>query len=475
MCIRDRKTAAANFFNQVIDPQRTEAVTSISVIPYNHTTVVPDTMLSRMNTSGQIAIPPAQVATYSATGNTIPGALTQYPRTAAGSKCARFTDAQMLVTDLEANLSPDQNPNYLAMRSISDTTPLDMMAYYDPDDKSSGAGGSYDRPGDVGNRRCDPTRAAILPLETNITTLTNYVNALQTGGWTAVDHGLKWGVALLDPAMRPVITSMVNTTSPQLLPDTVAGRPLDYDPAASLKVLVLMTDGANTRQYDMKSEFKNGPSRIWYSEEASNEQGPNNEDWSNLHIVDNGEGTGHTRGDGISDREKEWYDGYYVLMNEGSSSEYWMRPHWPGDRDDGAQYTISELPTDAVQLEYTELYDRFSERALAELFRDDNYGDLNARNEHRSAEEQVEDGTSANRRMNGDTTTNGMCDVAKVNNDMLVFTIAFQAGSTAETVMRECASGVNGSGYYFNAQNSTALQNAFSAIAGQITKLRLTQ
>jgi hypothetical protein len=68
-----------------------------------------------------------------------------------------------------------------------------------------------------------------------------------------------------------------------------------------------------------------------------------------------------------------------------------------------------------------------------------------------------------------------MCDIAKARNDMLLFTIAFQAGSHAETVMRACASGNNGTGYYFPASNATALNDAFSAIAGTITKLRLTQ
>ncbi len=476
----DLKSAATNFFNQVIDPQRTEAVTSISVIPYNHTTVVPDALLDRLATgqattdvSRFVPIPVAQQATYN-NGNPIPGALTQFPRTADGSKCVRFNASDYVVNDMEENLNIP-NPNYLLMRSITPSTVLDKMQYYDPYDKSAGAGGSYDRPADDSNRRCDPTRAAILPLETNQQALITYINTLTTGGWTAVDHGMKWGVALLDPGMRPVINDMVNAT-PALLPQSVFGRPYDYDPAATMKVLVLMTDGANTSQYDVKTEFKNGPSRIWYSEMAANETGPNGEDWSSDYIVDNENGSGNQGSDGNKDRNKEWYDGYYVLMEDGSGNNYWMRPHWPGDKNDGSWHAITDLPADAVQQEYTELYDRFSERALAELFRDDSFGDWNARNAHRNAHSTVVDGTEANRRMNGTGTSEfGMCDIAKVKNDILVFTIAFQAGSTAESVMRECASGVNGAGYYFPASNGTALNNAFSAIAGQITKLRLTQ
>ncbi len=54
----------------------------------------------------------------------------------------------------------------------------------------------------------------------------------------------------------------------------------------------------------------------------------------------------------------------------------------------------------------------------------------------------------------------------------LVLGLAFQAGTHAESVMRDCATA---GGYYFNAQNGTALNQAFSAIATNITKLRMTQ
>ncbi|MEM9031628.1 MAG: hypothetical protein AAGB18_03195, partial [Pseudomonadota bacterium] len=61
---------------------------------------------------------------------------------------------------------------------------------------------------------------------------------------------------------------------------------------------------------------------------------------------------------------------------------------------------------------------------------------------------------------------------AKANNDILMFTIAFRAGSDAERVMRDCATS---DGFYFNAQNGEQLNQAYKTIATTITALRLTQ
>jgi hypothetical protein len=464
------KTSAKSFIQAVVDEQRQTAVTSVSIIPYNTTIVVPDSLLSRLNTNDVIDIPPIDQAPY-------PGAAVNYMRTSytsasstQGSKCVRFYDSEMLVSDLEENvdLNVNPNPNYMLMRRITQTQELDMMAYYDQGDKSYGSGGAHSPPGDDYNRRCDPTRAEILPFGTTIQALEDHIDTLDASGWTAVDHGLKWGVALLDPAMRPIVNNMISNN---LLPTTMQDRPHEYDPAATLKVLVLMTDGANTNQYDLRPEYKNGPSRIWYSEMAANDTGPAGENWINDFIVDSNE-------NGTRDRAKSWYDGYFVEMPANNAGQRWLRQHKPWDNDDGVMYAESELPADAVQMTYTELYDRFSENALANFFRDtDKPTDYTAYNDHRDAEIQVENEASADRRMNGpaDESEFGMCDVAKVNNDILVYTIAFQAGSHAEAVMRECASGVNGSGFFFDADNSSDLNDAFAAIAGSITKLRLTQ
>lgn len=465
------KESAKAFVRTVINEERTDGVTTVSIIPYNHNVVVPESLLDRLNTSGTIQV--ATPAPYS-------GALTSFPRTASGSRCVRFMNDQFITTNLAANYANLRSILPPAVASdgtvIFPGTVLDRMAYYDPDSKSSGPGGSWDRPADSWNRQCDRTRTPIVPFQTTVAPLEAAIDTIIADGWTAIDNGMKWGTALLDPAMRPVVNDMIDDG---LLPETLRDMPGEYDPANTMKVIVLMTDGANTDQYDLAPAFKNGPSRIWFSERASRDTGPSGQNWINDFIVD-------TNNDGRRDRAKGWEDGYYVEMPSRPLATRFMRQHRLSTTNDAVWVAASALPPDIRQLSYTELYDRFSEFAVAEMFRDDKsgFGDAAARTAHRSAEILVQNGTSANRRLSGSprtsTTEFGICDAAKFirpgedQPDVLVFSIAFDVGatSTAAAVLRDCATSPE---YFYNADDEDELREAFAAIAGAITMLRLTQ
>ena len=456
--LADLKESAKLFFKEVINEEAEEGAVSISLIPYNHTVVVPDIILDNLTTTATLPVTNPEPYT---------GSLTSTKYNHSGSKCVRWRDEEMTINsaDLQADVTvgADTFKNYQLLRAVTTTQLLDMMAYYDPSDKSAGDGGSYDRPDDVWNRRCDPTRSPILPYQTTLKPLEDHVEAFYAAGNTAIDHGMKWGVALLDPAFRSVVDDLIDNHN---YPEKLRDRPYDYDAANSLKVVVLMTDGKNTGQYDLKDEFKRGPSRLWYSEKAGNQQIPDPDnagvmiDVSGEYIVDFNE-------NGSPDRDKQWYDGYYVLMPDNGESRRFMRPHRPWDDDDGVLYSVAELPDDAVQLDYADLYDRFSENALAEFFRDTNVGDWTARNAHRYADYQPISG----KRLNGNGSLSGICQAAKVNAEILVYTIAFGAGADT-TEMGKCSSG---EGYAFVASDGEELTEAFEAIASSITKLRLTQ
>ncbi len=458
------KNAAEEFFDSVVDPERTSGITTISIVPYNANVVVPDHLLDRLNTTGNIAIAPADQHWH-------PNAIVNYPRTSTSSKCVRFYDdddeSSDNISSFHANTmtTDDLYADYLTLRAITPTQELDRLAYFDESANSDTAtwnpaweyinaqSGSYARPDDDGNRFCDPTRGQILIHETDPEIMTDHVDAMQAGGWTSIDVGMKWGVALLDPAMRPVINQLV---AADIVPDAAVNRPDDYIGTQTMKVVVLMTDGANTLQKDVRQAYKNGPSRIWYSESTAMASG-------------------------------NWYDGYFVEVSENDDSTYWFQPRVLTDRYDGVYYHRNSAPADIEQLEYTTLYNRFSERGVRDMFRDNYNGsgthqfdddDIdNMWSAHNVAVYTVEDEDSLDERLNGDgdddllDTVYGICDAAKVNNDILVFTIAFEAPSGGEAAMRSCATVP---GFYYDV-SGTDITEAFQSIAGQITTLRLTQ
>lgn len=107
------------------------------------------------------------------------------------------------------------------------------------------------------------TMASVLAFSNNQTTINSKINGLTPGGDTAIDMGARWGLALLDPAARPALTSMISKTWAS---SDLAGRPFDYDDGTkamdetAMKVLVLMTDGQNTRSYSTKPAYRTGAS-----------------------------------------------------------------------------------------------------------------------------------------------------------------------------------------------------------------------
>ena len=97
----------------------------------------------------------------------------------------------------------------------------------------------------------------------------NMVTGLRPFGNTAIDLGMKWGVAMRDPSSRAVVSGMISQGE---TPAIATGRPLDYDDDDGvLKVAVLMTDGANTTEYDLAEPYKSEQSTIWFLRDSPGE------------------------------------------------------------------------------------------------------------------------------------------------------------------------------------------------------------
>jgi hypothetical protein len=68
---------------------------------------------------------------------------------------------------------------------------------------------------------------------------------------------MKWGTALLDPSLRPLVAGLTATPSPALVPTAFANRPLDYGRTDASKHIVLMSDGENDNSYRIRSTYYN--------------------------------------------------------------------------------------------------------------------------------------------------------------------------------------------------------------------------
>lgn len=82
----------------------------------------------------------------------------------------------------------------------------------------------------------------VRPMVNDLTAFEGYVDAITTRGTTSIDLGARFGAMLLDPDMRPFIDAMVDAGQ---LPESMRGRPFDWDEPNVARVMVLLTDGQN--------------------------------------------------------------------------------------------------------------------------------------------------------------------------------------------------------------------------------------
>ena len=395
---------AAKEFVDVIfasnDPQRV----SISIVAYNQQVYVPNELMSRLNVDNSI-VSISNPAPY-------PGALTDYRANDLNAPCLIFDDADYQTLALGAGGAFERSSAVLADNYYWAMNGQVQQYYETPYEWARWCGNYYSK---------------ILPLSNDPVALKAHIDGLTASGATAINIGLNWGLALLDNSMAGVVNQMV--TAGELSAD-VDGRPFAYNAQGVQKYVVLMTDGENTNQLDLKQEFKSGPTRAWYSPSAA--------------ATSN-------------------HDGYYVLMPDNSAEQRWFRPRSPDVATDDEWVAEADLPADAYQLDYHELYQRFGYRSAAWfLF---NNADATALNAHDNALEDIGGWNTA------DTRLGQLCTEAKTNSRVKVFTVAFEAPAGGQSVLQNCA---YAPGFYFDV-DGTDIKSAFQSIAGQIALLRLKE
>lgn len=311
---------------------------------------------------------------------------------------------------------------------ISPTAELQRTMYGDSFD-FSGNGWSINKYTNINNCQ-ENSDAEVLAFANVKKTITDKIDDLDSGGDTAIDFGAKWGLALLDPDARTILDKMI---AKGWADEDLDGRPFDYPKANptdtevdSMKVLVLMTDGQNTRSYSTKSQYRKGPSGLVSSKSAT--AIGSSSDNENLYYYD-------------SSRSKPYYS---------FDSNSWKYK--------------SQVPSKLYDITYETLFADKGYTLQHVIWNylgkpDNNRSALYAQMAHQS-----EFGDK-------DTDLETICTKAKdADHKVFIFTIAVDAPSAGAAILKKCATSPS---YYFPVK-SADMATAFATIASSINALRLT-
>lgn len=261
----------------------------------------------------------------------------------------------------------------------------------------------------------------ILPWSENAGIVKQRIRDMEPYGLTSIEIGAKWGAALLDPSLRPVLSGLSSVSGYEYLSaGTVRGVPLDYTAPTARKYLVIMSDGENTRNSDIREPYRTGLSPL-YRLPGNNE---------------------------------------YAYFRDRSGSADFFRVEL--NEDDGGDWI--RRPSGATQMTWQEVWAEMTVDRFIEDIRSRADG-INQTNDSIRDEIVYErEGAWKNNR------TNQICTAAK-NAGVTIFTIGMDTYGLGDTTLRNCASSTT----TFYDIDGLDIAKAFEAIARQINQLRLTQ
>ncbi|MCP4209193.1 MAG: hypothetical protein GY767_19385 [Shimia sp.] len=414
---------AAKEFVQTMDDTTEDDTLSISIVPYAAQVSTPDAVMNQLTTNGSNPV----------------------------ANCLNFDSADYQ----ESSINPNRE--------------------YDQTLHATWSGSNYDNRADNQvvtinyhtDCRAESSRELTL-IQNDTQALKDYIDDLFGSGNTSIDTGMKWGTALLDPAFQPVVSSMIDGTSSNsgTVSNVFEGRPYDYGSNESLKIVVLMSDGQNTRQHFVTDNYRLGNSNVWYNAQ---------EDFYSLYL---GEDDGDDDGDGITDepiyywpddnvfRNHAYGEGTYEVtekVNSDICKSYRRNGTCKRYKKIKKTVTVSE-PGEANVLSYANLWAYTTPLFVADELYAPLMGYTDARNAwYYPVIDDVGYGTK-------DTRTRNVCNAAK-QNGIIVYTIGFEAPSSARVVLKDCAS----SDSHFFDVDGLEIRDAFAAIATSIRQLRLVQ
>ena len=421
------RPAAREFVTEVLnanDNVNNELLVSVSIVPYN----------GRVNSGSLIE------------------SVFAFDDVHSYSNCARFSTADYATTALDP------------------AVPIQRISHWDRDDEDDDD--TFDDP------HCQTDEyGAILPWEYREDVLHDSIDALSTGGWTAIDLGMNWAVALLDPAAGPALDGLIASGNVHA---DFADRPAPYrdnDPNTTLddetiKVVVMMTDGVNTNQYDLRDIWDDDGRYVGMREgyapiflnTSNNQYSVWWEDQNQFWIPE----------DDPRDASGRWRS-----EPDGGWSRYGMtEAEFNADRANAFDPTSA---SGGEVLLWADLWASYTAEYIAEEWLEEparasgdwDFHDEVADNPSSNYIGWDSDGVRPDGGMGqsqADTNLMSICDAAN-GAGIVVFAIGFEAPDDAQEVMEYCASS---DAHYYDVEG-IEISQAFASIARTINQLRLIQ
>lgn len=278
------------------------------------------------------------------------------------------------------------------------------------------------------------TGSEITAVTDNVQFLHDRIDALTASGNTSIDVGMKWGVGMLDPSFQPVVSALATENK---VPTKFANRPKSYD-SDVLKVVIVMTDGQNTSQYMLDSSARSGQTEVWFNPDYQRPDGKKGE-YSIRY----------------STNPERW-----VWMQHTEENGSYVTAGHPFGNPPNENPSNEEIGT-ATRLTYPQLF------ARASLW-------WNAKNNFYWQNNHENNWYYSLRKSVGSSTKNArtasICGAAK-DKGVIIYGIAFEAPTSGLNTIKSCAS----SDSHVHNVKGLDLDEAFTAIASSIRKLRLTQ
>lgn len=256
--------------------------------------------------------------------------------------------------------------------------------------------------------------------------LKDKIDDLTAGGNTSIDIGMKWGAYFLDRTANSLVSALPSSLG---IDNVFDDRPAPYSDTDTLKIMVVMTDGINTTQYELDDDYASGNSPLFLHNTG------NDNDWISM------------------------YNSSY------SSSYRWFRTRdYGSNRSHSSERRSNHTDRQTWQdvwnimgVKYYAYYQRYRQFNNANHY----YGFI---------DDALNEVTGSQK----DSRLLDVCSAARTK-DMVVYTIGFEVTNHSAGVMNKCAGGTDDeqSANFFRVTGN-GISDAFNSIAKTIQQLKLT-